>query len=237
MLKKQNIRNYARPFGVLALCNALAFLLIVCSVNVIRGSAVQAPAPLAGQAYIIDPGHGGLDGGCSSPDGVHEREVTLAIALRLGAKLEAHGATVRYTRTDQASLVDENGKWDRNKDLRARAALMQANPEAIVISLHANTFPSMQEGIELFVEPRDTASMALAEHLQAAFREHLQPENKRAIKTADLYILRKAPGRAVLIECGFLNNPAEAARLVDPAWQELFVQALVSGLSNAHAPS
>jgi N-acetylmuramoyl-L-alanine amidase len=87
---------------------------------------VPAVRPLV----VIDPGHGGVDNGASAPNGVHEKDITLAFALDLQKLLVDSGRyDVALTREDDTYLT-----------LNERVALARANKADIFISLHADSF-------------------------------------------------------------------------------------------------
>jgi len=98
-------------------------------------AATTAPAPASPKPLIIlDPGHGGIDNGATAPNGVHEKNITLAFALKLEALLLKTGRfDVALTRTDDTYLT-----------LEQRVALARQNKADIFISIHADTFSQPQ---------------------------------------------------------------------------------------------
>ncbi|MCQ2432476.1 MAG: N-acetylmuramoyl-L-alanine amidase [Clostridia bacterium] len=193
---------------------------------------------------IIDPGHGGEDGGAVSADGVAEKTLNLTVALHLADMLEAAGIPVLLTREGDAGLYDGAVPGHRKMtDLKNRLSLAAEHPDAVLCSIHMNTYPAEQyRGTQIFYAPKTGGSEALAAGLRDAVRTSLQPDNKREIKPAgsSIFLLDRAPGTAVLIECGFLSNPAEAARLSDPGYQEklaaVFCSAILAYLLNPSSP-
>ncbi len=175
---------------------------------------------------LIDPGHGGEDGGAVSSDGVAEKTLNLSIALRLGDMLQSAGVSVAYTREDDRGLYDGATPGHRKMtDLRNRLAVWQRTPDALFVSVHMNTFGDPKyHGMQVFYAggAREEESRRLAMTLRDTNRTYLQPENKREIKRADtsIYLLSRDVGVGILCECGFLSNPEEAARLSDGAYRE-----------------
>ena len=167
---------------------------------------------------IIDAGHGGEDGGTSSASGLVEKDVNLEIAKLITKELEKQGINVILTRSDDRLLYDPNSDYQGRKkklDLAARLEIMKNTENAIFISIHMNAFtdPSCS-GLQVWYSKNDTESYELAKKIQNNARLHLQPENKRVVKeaTSAIHLLHNATCPAVLIECGFLSNPDEAAR-------------------------
>ena len=107
--------------------------------------------------------------------------------------------------------------------MRNRLKIIENHPNALFVSIHQNKFsdPSCK-GAQIFYSPNHSDSEQLAKLLQESFRENLQPENSRGIKTSDesLYLLWNAEIPAVLVECGFLSNPNECDLLCDESYQE-----------------
>jgi N-acetylmuramoyl-L-alanine amidase len=92
-------------------------------------------APDAKPVIVLDPGHGGIDPGTSSADGVTEKDVVLAFAKSLKAKLEATGRYEVYlTREDDTFLP-----------LRERVEFAQKKGAGLFLSIHADYFPQQTE--------------------------------------------------------------------------------------------
>lgn len=179
--------------------------------------AIQAEAA-ANPVLIIDAGHGGEDGGAVAPDGTLESDLNLDIALRLEALARFWGIETCMTRDSSdidypasAQTLAAKKKADQN----ARVDLINDTPGGILLSIHQNIYPaSSPNGIQVFfgTEP---GSDALAGRLQENLTAQLCPENRRIAEPIDegIYLMRKAECRAVLVECGFLSNPAELSKL------------------------
>lgn len=189
---------------------------------------------------ILDAGHGGEDGGAVSASGVTEKTLNLAVVLRLGDMLGAAGVPVLYTRETDTGLYDGAEKGHRKMaDLRNRLAAANAHPQAVFCSVHMNTYPgALCSGTQIFYAAHDAGSRVLAEGLRDAVRTYLQPDNTREIKPAgsSIYVLDHSEGTAVLAECGFLSNPAEAELLTRADYQEklaaVFCSAILDYLGN-----
>ncbi len=181
----------------------------------------ESSAALSEQKYttvIIDAGHGGEDGGASSKSGLVEKDVNLDIARRLAEMLKTNGIDVIMTRNEDKLLYDRNVDYQGRKkklDHAARLNVMQSTENAIFVSIHMNSYTSEKySGLQVWYSQNMTESLELADIIQKKNKELLQPENNRKIKGAggSIYLLDKANCPAVLVECGFLSNAAEAAR-------------------------
>jgi N-acetylmuramoyl-L-alanine amidase len=175
---------------------------------------------------VIDAGHGGEDGGASSAAGVVEKDVNLSVALALRDLLEAAGVPVVMTRTEDILLYDRNLNFQGRKkilDLAARrivaektaAAAAENGGTSLFISIHMNAFPRPQySGMQVWYGTGHPLSAEVAGSIQAA-SVAVMPDNHRQIKAAgsNIYLLDRIKSPAVLVECGFLSNPAEAERL------------------------
>ena len=90
---------------------------------------------------IIDAGHGGEDGGTTGVNGVLEKDLNLDISLLLGEILEASGARVIYTRTDDRLLYGDAAKGQHKMyDLKNRLEISRQYPDAVFVSIHMNAF-------------------------------------------------------------------------------------------------
>ena len=166
---------------------------------------------------IIDAGHGGEDGGASSVSGLVEKDVNLDISLNLFYMLSSCGVKVIMTRTDDRLLYDRNVDFQGRKkklDLAARLTVANDTDNAIFISIHMNSYTNPKySGLQVWYSQNEPSSYTLAELIQTNNRKYLQPYNNRKTKaaTSAINLLHNATCPAVLVECGFLSNPDEAA--------------------------
>ncbi len=170
------------------------------------------------RTVIIDAGHGGEDGGASSVAGLVEKNVNLDISMMLSDMLTAGGVNVVMTRSDDRLLYDRNVDYKGRKkklDHAARLAVMQNTADAIFVSIHMNSYTNPKySGLQVWYSQNHPDSIALSDLIQNNNRIKLQPDNTRKTKgaTSSIFLLDKATCPAVLVECGFLSNEAEAAR-------------------------
>ncbi len=175
---------------------------------------------------ILDPGHGGEDGGASSAAGLVEKDVNLSIAFLLRDMLEANGIEVILTREDDRLLYDRSVDFQGRKkklDFAARLRIMEENPDAVLVSIHMNSFSDPRySGLQVWYSENHSESPSLADLIQGNAKALLQPDNDRKTKAAGstILLLDKAKQPAVLVECGFLSNPAEAARLESTEYRQ-----------------
>ena len=184
---------------------------------------------------VVDAGHGGEDGGATGVHGELEKDINLAIALELQRLLEQHQFEVVMVRDWDTDLADQNlptVAQRKRSDLRQRLRLVEESGGCVLLSIHQNFFTESQySGAQVFYSANDPRGEALAEAIRASIVETLQPENTRQNKVGEgVYLLEQCQVPAVLVECGFLSNPEEAAALADPDYQKRMAQAIYNGL-------
>lgn len=186
---------------------------------------------------IVDAGHGGEDGGTQSSAGVLEKDINLAVSLKLGTLLRLMGYSVIYTRTQDKLVYGADAVTQRQKkvsDIQYRLKLTQTYPDALFLSIHQNYFTqSKYTGAQVFYSKNNPQSEKLADSIQESIRSLLQPENDRQIKPTgkDIYLLYHAALPAVMVECGFMSNPGEALLLSDELYQKKICLAVTAGIS------
>ena len=185
----------------------------------VRPVSVTRAAPL-----ILDAGHGGEDGGAVSVTGMPESRVNLEIVQKLRDILALYGVDPVVLREEDVSLHDPEASTLREKkrsDLKNRVRAVEAVEGGTLLSIHQNSYPGSQyRGAQVFYAPT-RGSRELAERLQTALREELQPDNGRQAKPIpeSVYLMNHVSCPAVLVECGFLTNPEEEALLRDGGYQ------------------
>lgn len=172
---------------------------------------------------IIDPGHGGEDGGATSCTGILESKFNLDISLRLNDLFHLLGYQTVMVRTTDRSVYTQGDTIAAKKvsDLRQRVKLCNETENALLVSIHQNTFSdSRYSGAQVFYGP-EGEGQGLAEKLQAAFCQTLNPGSSRKSKKADgVYLMQHIDCTGVLVECGFLSNPEEEAKLRSEGYQK-----------------
>ena len=192
-----------------------------------------APQRIPDVTLIIDPGHGGEDGGAVSPGGTVESHINLQISLRLAALLDIYGIPYNLLRDSDRSLHSDSCKTLREKkvsDLRNRVSAIESTPNAIVMSIHQNIFSnSRYHGAHVFFSAHPE-SLSFAQTVQSTLKQALDPENNRipAQIPDSVYLMKHITCPAVLVECGFLSNPEEEALLKTVEHQTKLAITLVS---------
>ena len=176
---------------------------------------------------MLDAGHGESDPGAVGKTGLQEKHITLEIVQRLARLLADQGLSVCSTRTTDRRLVDESSA----KDLQARADKANQAHADYFVSVHCNSAArSEANGVETFVLSRGGLAEALARQVQARLVS-MTGLTDRGVKTADLAVLRKTQMPAVLIEVGFISNPAEEKLLQEAAFLDKAALAMAQAIA------
>ena len=172
---------------------------------------------------VIDPGHGGEDGGATSCTGRLESEYNLAISRKLNDLLHLLGYRTRMTRTSDVSIYSTGDTIAQKKvsDLKERVRIVNETGNALLVSIHQNQFSdSRYSGAQVFYAKTE-GSKELGQQLQTKLVEALNPGSKRKSKPiSGVYLMEKINCTGVLGECGFLSNPREESRLRDSEYQK-----------------
>ena len=182
---------------------------------------------------VIDAGHGGNDPGKIGVDGCKEKDVNLQIALCLKAQLQARGVTVILTRDADDCLATQGATNKKTSDMHNRVSIINQAGADYMISIHQNSYPEPDvSGPQVFFYSSSERSEQLAAGIQEQLIKRLKPEKEREIKPGDdLYILKNSACPAVIVECGFLSNPAECENLQQPAYQQEIAAAIARAVT------
>ncbi len=195
-----------------------------------REVAALAPV-LVDKLVVVDAGHGGPDPGVVR-DGVREKDITLAVALRLAEYLEQGGARVLLTRDKDCDLADpEPGTKSRKRqDLERRVAIANDNKADVFVSIHVNSFDDANEhGAQTFSQIGCTEGYQLAHAIQDELKTLLR-NTDRVAKRGDYFTGRTTKMPAVVVEIGFITNPRECKLLQEPEYQSKVAFAIYAGL-------
>lgn len=219
---------------------AMACCCAVLAISGIAKNAENSESAMAGadekQIVIIDPGHGGPDGGGVGVNGIIEKDINLNISKYLGSLLTLNGYEVVYTRNEDVSIYDEGVTGLRNQkvsDMENRLEIIEQYPDSIFFSIHQNQYTdSAYFGAQMFYTTNNSSNFRLATIMQEKFAG-LQPGNDRDVKLIDngLYLFKDTKQPALLIECGFLSNPNDAANLNNSEYQKKVAFTIYSGLT------
>lgn len=184
--------------------------------------------------FVIDAGHGGIDGGAVSCTGVYESHLNLEISLRLNDLLHLLGYDTKMIRTTDISIYTYGQTIAAKKasDLKERVRIVNETPNAILLSIHQNHYSdSYYAGAQMFY-PKTEGSKELATALQNAFIGTINPKSNRQSKPVEgLYLMRNICKPGVLIECGFLSNYEEEAKLRSEEYQKKICCVIASACS------
>lgn len=206
----------------MVVCSAVGLMLRLSGMDALATAQMGSSRPVV----VIDPGHGGADGGAVGVGGVSEKDINLTISHKLRSLFELGGFEVIMTRESDVSIHDEGIttlRKQKTSDLHNRLELAQGRPGALFISIHQNKFTvGKYWGAQVFYGPLNPGSRELAQQIQSGIKDGLQQDNTREIKQGDknLFLIYNLECPAVLVECGFLSNAAESAKLQEPDYQD-----------------
>ena len=187
------------------------------------------------RCIVIDAGHGGVDGGAISCTGIPESRYNLEIALKLEETFHLLGFETKMIRREDLSVYTKGETIAQKKvsDLKERLRIVNETPNALLLSIHQNYFSDQRySGAQIFY-PKTTGSDQLATQLQSAIGEKLDSANHRKCKmSSGVYLMDRIQCTGVLIECGFLSNPSEEAKLGTPSYQKKICSIIAATVSS-----
>jgi N-acetylmuramoyl-L-alanine amidase len=173
-----------------------------------------------GNTLVIDPGHGGIDGGAVAVDGSKESDINLAIALKLRALAEFYGLENTMTRQDDSTMsTTEN--YSEHNDLVNRTEIVNTTSNPVLISIHQNCYPTGQPSGPQVLYSSSNESEIFGKLTQKNLITVLYPDNRRVAEPATnkLYMLSHVTCPAILVECGFVSNLSDMTKLNDANYQ------------------
>lgn len=212
---------------------AILMILIVSYIALNLGRTIGTSGKgIKGCSVAIDPGHGGIDPGKVGVNDELEKDINLEIALKLKKILEGSGIKVTMTRESDMALSSPDAGNKKVSDMKNRMAIVEKSKADIMVSIHQNSYTSSSvKGAQVFYYSRSEKGKALSEIIQQNIRENVDKTNSRAAKANDnYYILLHSACPAVIVECGFLSNHEEAAKLSDEDYQHDMAQAIAEGI-------
>jgi len=228
MEKKANIFAYILYYTL------ILSVLVASSYGISTAATVMAQiTPVDGRTcIIIDAGHGGVDGGTTSCTGILESQINLQISLRLDDLLHLLGYETKMIRTTDVSVYTEGESIAAKKvsDLKNRVKTVNETENAVLISIHQNYFDDGRySGAQVFYNKEGNL---LSKELQRELISTLDSSNTRQAKmSSGIYLMEKVSCPAALIECGFLSNPEEEARLRNAEYQKEIACVIASCIS------
>lgn len=201
----------------------LSFVGLTYGVSMATNVVAQLIPMERDHTIVIDAGHGGIDGGATSCSGIVESQYNLEIALKLEDLLHLLGFQTKMIRRTDVSVytAGETIAAQKVSDLRQRVRMVNETDNAILISIHQNTFSDGRySGAQVFYG-QEGESETLANMLQEKFRTTINLKSQRQAKKADgIYLMQHINTTGILVECGFLSNPEEDAMLKTKNYQQ-----------------
>ena len=186
--------------------------------------------------FVIDAGHGYPDGGATSCTGVLESTINLQIAKRLDDLLHFLGFDTRMVRTNEESVYTEGESIGAKKvsDLKNRVQMVMETENAVLVSIHQNTFPDSRYGGPQVLYASNEESRELGSRLQNALKNAVDPPSRRTAKKASgVYLMEHVDCVGVLVECGFISNPEDEAKLLNAAYQNQLCCVIAASLCSS----
>lgn len=190
----------------------------------------------ADYTVVVDAGHGGVDPGKVGVDGQLEKDINLQIAMKLKEVLESNEEIkieVILTRTEDMGHYSESDSNKKMADMTKRCDIVNSAKADVLVSIHQNSYHSSSvKGAQVFYYEESEKGHELATKIQAELVTALEEDGKGRVEKANdnYYILLNVNCPAVIVECGFLSNPEEAAKLSEAEYQEMVAKAVGKGV-------
>lgn len=210
----------------------------VLSIPSYRDTVEQVWKATERPVVVIDPGHGGMDGGAEGGDGTAEKDVNLKISLKLKDHMEKAGVRVIMTRDSDTGLYDEGEqgtiRYLKTKDMHERKRIIDEAGADLVISIHLNSFTQdgSVKGAQVFYPSAGAdelveKSCAAAEIVQENLNLNINTDKKRTeLGKDDVYLLQNVTCPIIITECGFLSNDEDLNNLKKDKFQEEIAKSL-----------
>src|SRR5881628_1596237 len=195
----------------------LSIVILTCGTSSAAQASRDSQSGGSSTIVVIDAGHGGFDRGGIPGQKIPEKEMTLDVAQRLKSVLTANGYRVVMTRESDVFVP-----------LPTRVAIANSYRNAIFVCIHFNsTKRAGASGIETYFYSRDSLPLASAVHYYVTGGA---PSANRGVRRRGYYVLRKTSIPAVLVECGFLTNPTEAAYAQSASYRQKLAEEIAAGV-------
>lgn len=194
---------------------------------------------------VIDPGHGGFDGGATASDGTAEKDINLQIAMQLKEVMEDYPVKVVMTRVEDTALNTSKGniRSMKRQDLQQRRRIIDEIQPDLAVSIHLNNYKADASvyGAQVFYpkgEQKRTeeknceqVSESYAEAVQKSIEINISDGRERAaMEKNDILIFENPTCPMILVECGFLSNQNELNKLKMAEYQRKMAYAIWEGI-------
>ncbi|GLB58327.1 SH3 domain-containing protein [Cytobacillus sp. NCCP-133] len=189
----------------------------------VRGSAPKVEKPgaemhLKNKTIVLDPGHGGRDNGTTGARGTLEKSLTLRTAQLLSDKLRAAGAHVILTRNSDSYLP-----------LPSRVGVSHYHNADAFISLHYDSISDRTvRGMTTYYYHSFQKNLAASIHSDVTAMTNVRD---RGYRVGDYHVIRENKRNAVLLELGYLSNPAEEILITSGQYQQSVTAGIYQGLA------
>lgn len=221
-----------RRAAQISLCGVLLFSFqFIFFSELVAGDIDQADLNLlSGHICVIDPGHGGVDGGATA-NGVIEKTITLEIATKVEQILTSHGATVIMTRDRDVDYYTK-GKGGKRSDLDKRIEMINTANAELFVSIHLNAINNGNiKGAQVFYGGKSEESKTIAKIMQDAVKSFPLGNHRQALQDLDILVLNATDIPGVLVECGYVTNKSEAEQLMTKEYQQKIAWQIAKGLA------
>lgn len=200
--------------------------LLICFFSILFSNDIKVVG-YSKNVVVIDPGHGGMDTGCSYGD-IYESDINLDISLILEDIFISNGYNVILTRKNKDSLCED--RFIKKEDMNKRLEIINKSNALLCVSIHLNMFSdSKYRGAQVFYSNTITDNKILANYVQNSMRLVLGNTNRVEIKRDNIYILNRAIIPCVIVECGFLSNVIERNLLLSSDYQLMIAYSIYYG--------
>ncbi len=213
---------------LLILLIGVAIPIGVSAYAIVKANSVKK----VGFTIVLDAGHGGMDGGSVGVNtGMKESDLNLAIVKKLERYLTNVGFDVVLTRKDTQGLYKVGSKNQKIEDMEVRKKIIEKASPNLVVSIHMNSFPVYSEyGAQAFFQQDNEFGKLVADTIQKQLIRKLGDNARSFANAGDYYMLNSTAYPSVLVECGYLSNPAEEALLITDEYQEQVAYAIMCGI-------
>lgn len=234
------VNDKVKKLKIIICLTAICF--IIAAVPMYNDVLKNVEKITSADVIVIDPGHGGMDGGAQSAGGVTEKNINLAIAKELEHLAKTDGWNVVMTRNEDISLGENaNGtiRSKKTKDLLERARIISEVKPNVTVSIHLNSFREDRsvQGAQVFYpsgseeKPVIAESKRLAEIVQESLSNGIDDGTERiALSKSGVLILKNPATPIIIVECGFLSNSREAELLESEDYQKKLAACIYKGI-------